>query len=160
MIDKLQPTPYDTPGLFGIRGNGLYLKQDFIFLLRGKLYIIPAGFWFDGASIPKLFWSLIGHPMEEPFRIASLIHDYIFITWLAPFYVANIRFVDDLKISDVNWARRNAMLTVVQTAGYIAWKTEDRAELRAIKRLLDGHPYEDYISSTIKKPYYKQLMNE
>lgn len=35
----------------------------------------PIGTHTDGASIPKVFWS-IGHPFEAPYRAAAVLHDY------------------------------------------------------------------------------------
>jgi hypothetical protein len=40
--------------------------------------IIPAWYEFDGASIPKFFWSLVGHPMDTQVLRAALVHDYIY----------------------------------------------------------------------------------
>ena len=36
---------------------------------------IEAGYSFDGASIPRVFWSLIGGPFDPDFQVASCIHD-------------------------------------------------------------------------------------
>lgn len=39
---------------------------------------IQSGFRWDGASIPKLFWS-IGFKPDGPHRAAALVHDFIYI---------------------------------------------------------------------------------
>lgn len=39
---------------------------------------IPAWYEFDGASIPRLFWSVVGHPMDTKVLRAALVHDYIY----------------------------------------------------------------------------------
>ena len=52
------------------------ITKDFTFSLEGKNYIIPAGFTFDGASIPKflhMFLSPVGVLL-----IGGLIHDYAY----------------------------------------------------------------------------------
>jgi len=46
------------------------------FLGRGFTYIIPAGFIFDGASIPRLFWNIL-NPTGYLF-IAGLLHDFVY----------------------------------------------------------------------------------
>ena len=46
------------------------------FLGRGFMYIIPAGFIFDGASIPRLFWNILS-PAGYLF-MAGLIHDFAY----------------------------------------------------------------------------------
>lgn len=38
---------------------------------------IPKHYTFDGASIPRIFWRLIGSKTDNTFLIASLIHDYL-----------------------------------------------------------------------------------
>ena len=52
------------------------IVKDFDFTLEGKKYIIPAGFKFDGASIPKflhMFLSPVGVLL-----IGGLVHDYAY----------------------------------------------------------------------------------
>lgn len=39
--------------------------------------IIHAGMRWDGATIPRLFWRIIGHPLAIEFRWASLWHDIL-----------------------------------------------------------------------------------
>lgn len=38
---------------------------------------IPKGYCFDGASIPRLFWRVIGAPTCNEFLIAALVHDVL-----------------------------------------------------------------------------------
>lgn len=40
-------------------------------------FTIPAKYTWDGASIPKAFWSLIGAKTDAKFLIPSLIHDVL-----------------------------------------------------------------------------------
>ncbi len=37
---------------------------------------IPAGYRFDGASIPRLAWSVIGAPFDPQYCLAACVHDY------------------------------------------------------------------------------------
>lgn len=41
-----------------------------------KVWPVPKGAIVDGASIPKIFWSVIGGPFEGRYRDASVVHDY------------------------------------------------------------------------------------
>jgi len=54
------------------------LKEEWSFglILRAQDYIIPAGFIFDGASIPRIFWNILS-PTGYLF-LAGLIHDFIY----------------------------------------------------------------------------------
>lgn len=63
-------------------GRKMELLKDFTFVdPQGVAWMAPAGAIVDGASIPKVFWSVIGGPYEGPYRIASVIHDYYCDTW-------------------------------------------------------------------------------
>ena len=37
---------------------------------------IPAGFTFDGATIPKIWWLVIGSPFQPEFQLAACVHDW------------------------------------------------------------------------------------
>lgn len=50
------------------------VEQAFVYEFNNKRYAIPAGFTFDGASIPKLFWTIIS-PVG-PLLVPGLLHDY------------------------------------------------------------------------------------
>lgn len=40
-------------------------------------FTIPKGYCYDGASIPRLFWRMIGSNTDNAFLIAALIHDVL-----------------------------------------------------------------------------------
>jgi hypothetical protein len=42
----------------------------------GKVWMVPAGTIINGASIPPLFWQLVGPPFVGDYRKASVVHDY------------------------------------------------------------------------------------
>ena len=99
LFDKKQPKCYtfaftDYPLMKPIRiatkGKGFFkmifmwilgvrhweIAKDFEYTLNGNKYVIPAGFKFDGASIPKFL-----HPFLSPvgvLLIGGLIHDYAY----------------------------------------------------------------------------------
>lgn len=37
---------------------------------------VPAGYCFDGASIPRCLWSLIGSPFDPDLMVAAAVHDW------------------------------------------------------------------------------------
>jgi hypothetical protein len=43
---------------------------------NGLLWAVPAGTEVDGASIPQMFWTVIGGPFEGAYINASVVHDY------------------------------------------------------------------------------------
>lgn len=44
---------------------------------RTYQFDIPKGFCFDGASINRLFWRIIGAPTDNSFLIGALVHDIL-----------------------------------------------------------------------------------
>ena len=54
--------------------------SDIPFQFNGISYIVPKGFISDGASIPKMFWSLIAPCIDGRTIRAAVIHDYLYHT--------------------------------------------------------------------------------
>lgn len=55
------------------------LKVTIIDKIKEKIYsfTIPKSYCYDGASIPRLFWRVIGSNTDNSFLIAALIHDVL-----------------------------------------------------------------------------------
>ena len=53
----------------------VYLKD----YIKNELYefTIPKGYCYDGASIPRFFWRVIGAKTDNKFLISALIHDVL-----------------------------------------------------------------------------------
>jgi hypothetical protein len=84
-MPQLQPVPIKTKGKGFWKGIVMWLLstrnweliQDWKYNMNGNEYVIPAGFQFDGASIPKVFknifltsWGFINW--------RTLVHDYMY----------------------------------------------------------------------------------
>ena len=83
-MPKLQPVPIATKGKGFWKGIVMWLLatrnwilvDDWKYNINGEEYVIPAGFQFDGASIPKFlrtFFSPVGVLL-----IGGLVHDYAY----------------------------------------------------------------------------------
>lgn len=95
----------------------------------------PIGMWTDGASIPRFFWRLIGHPMSPEYVDAAVIHDAGYLgvltwwrlngeLWLEENYTreeVDTLFLELLKCLGVSWWRRRAMYLAVRTFGGSGW---------------------------------------
>ena len=83
-MPHMKPIPMETKskGLFG--GIVLWLlttrkweiTSDFLFTIDTTSYVIPKGFVFDGASVPKFFRSWLS-PMGV-LLVGGLVHDYAY----------------------------------------------------------------------------------
>jgi hypothetical protein len=73
-MPTLQPLPVTKRG----ERRRWLVKEDWECEILGEYqrYVVPAGFIFDGASIPRLFWNILS-PTGYLF-IAGLIHDFIY----------------------------------------------------------------------------------
>jgi len=59
-------------------GNRLWALTDSLtFELEGITYTIPRGFVTDGASCPRVLWSICA-PVAGPFGLGSIVHDWIY----------------------------------------------------------------------------------
>jgi len=83
-MPKLEPVPIKTKGKGFWKGIVMWLLstrnwvivEDWKYNLNGTEYVIPAGFQFDGASIPKFlrtFFSPVGVLL-----LGGLVHDYMY----------------------------------------------------------------------------------
>ena len=59
--------------------NKKTLKVKVIDNIKNKSYvfIVPKGYCYDGATIPRLFWRIIGANTDNKFLIPALIHDVL-----------------------------------------------------------------------------------
>jgi hypothetical protein len=78
---------------------------------------VPAGAVVDGASIPQAFWIVIGGPLEDRYRDASVIHDYYCDhhahTWKATHRV----FYNGMRARSVNEIKAKIMYYAVYNFG-------------------------------------------
>jgi hypothetical protein len=51
------------------------VKVRFVFERQTYVFEIDAGFVFDGASIPQMFWGAVGSPWDANILVAALVHD-------------------------------------------------------------------------------------
>ncbi len=82
---------------------------------------IPKGFITDGASIPKIFWSIIGGPWGK-YGYAAVVHDYLYHTKKYTRKKSDQIFLEAMKVLGVSWWKRRIMYQAVRWAGWIPWK--------------------------------------
>lgn len=86
-------------------GNGrdMRLNADFHYIdPKGKLWIAPKGAIINGASIPRVFWSVMGGPFEGLYRNASVIHDVACDEERRPWRDVHRVFYDAMRCSGVS----------------------------------------------------------
>ena len=96
------------------------LLAPFKYQNRDKLITVPAGFEFDGASIPKFAWSIIGGPFSSGNFRPSVIHDFLCVTEDHPLYDRRHDiFYEMLKIEGKSWWKRKIMKIAVVIWGWV-----------------------------------------
>lgn len=85
---------------------------------------IPPGYVFDGASIPRVAWTIIGAPFEPDFCVAACCHD--FMCENAKCYhermIGDAVFFLLLARAGVPYWRRACMYAAVRAYGWLKWR--------------------------------------
>jgi hypothetical protein len=101
--------------------------------------VIPKGFEWDGASVPRFLWSLSGIRPDGLLRAAALVHDYIYrskgrgvgwdretgnpLGWLFTRKEADVLFYDMIREAGGGWWTAIRAYRAVRMFGWLAWKS-------------------------------------
>ena len=88
---------------------------------KNEIINIPVGFKFDGVSVPKFAWIIIGHPLDQDHLAAACIHDWLYRTQITTRYRADKIFREALKTRRVSFWKRQIMYYAVRLGGRKAW---------------------------------------
>lgn len=91
-------------------------------------------FDFDGASIPRIFWSLIGSPTTGSYTRAACLHDGLYSSQAFPRKKCDELFLEAMKSDGVGYIRRNLLYNAVRMGGSGAYN--DAPELERYKNLV------------------------
>lgn len=92
------------------------------YVVAGLQAMIDSGFLFDGASIPRLFWSMLTTPFNPEVLRAAGIHDHLYRTHLVSKKVADRKFRSVLLEDGVDEESAMSMYTAVRWGGHSAYK--------------------------------------
>lgn len=83
-------------------GRRVKLASPFAYIdPRRRRWDVPKNAIVDGASIPRMLWTLIGGPFEGKYRNASIIHDWYCDTRLENWKLVHRMFFDAMITSSV-----------------------------------------------------------
>lgn len=85
-----------------------------------EIIIVPEGFITDFASIPRLFWTLIGSPAGE-YGKAAVIHDYLYSTQQYSRKKSDFIFYEAMGVLNVSTWKRWIMYKYVRFLGWFPW---------------------------------------
>jgi len=91
------------------------------------VYFVEAGFVTDGASIPRLLWPLIGHPIDPSYYPAAIVHDSLYCNQPVTRGCADAVFCRLLRRLGVARWRVALMYTGVRLGGWVGWSKKGAA---------------------------------
>jgi hypothetical protein len=99
-------------------GRTMELVQQFSYVdSRGVSWPVPAHSKVDGASIPSVFWSIMGAPYSGKYREASVIHDYYCATRSRHWKAVHKVFLDGMLTRGVGKIKAQLMYLAVYRFG-------------------------------------------
>ena len=132
-------TLFEQPDIRPIAEGRYRLNETFKVVWQGWRFVIPAGFEHDGASVPRLAWTLSGIRPDGLIRAAALIHDALYQhagdmprRWVRPEHRTFTRaeadwvFYEVMAAAGVGWWKRNVAYTAVRVGGWLAWRSSSR----------------------------------
>ena len=88
---------------------------------KGKEWIVPIGFLTDGASIPKIAWSIVGSPLTGRYTKAAVVHDQFYALVNVKRSYADKIFLEAMKELKVGWLKRKTMYWAVRLYSWTIW---------------------------------------
>jgi len=85
-----------------------------------EYYTVPAQFRTDFASIPRMLWTLIGHPAGK-YAQAAVLHDWLYATAPVSRQRADALFFEAMGVLRVRRSRQWALWSGVRVGGWWAW---------------------------------------
>jgi len=99
-------------------GRDMTLTEPFEYIdPKGLSWKVPVGTTVDGASIPQIFWSLIGGPFDGIYRNASVVHDFYCQVRTRPYSNVHRVFRDAMETSGVPQTKSWLMYQAVNRFG-------------------------------------------
>jgi hypothetical protein len=112
-----------------LESRKMLLQETFSFTdKQGVIWVAPAGAIIDGASIPRLFWYLIGSPFNGHYRRASVIHDVYCLTQTRPHKQVHRMFYDAIRADGVGKVKAKAMYLALKIGGP-RWKNHPKRRM-------------------------------
>lgn len=127
--------------LVDTKNNIWELRENWISqLVNGKAVLIRKGLQTDGASIPRAFWRVIGHPFIGWLLPHAIAHDALYAGELCTRAEADKYLLESMILAGVAWWKRNAVWSAVRAGGWLVWarhKTDDVIATRKQCEMID-----------------------
>ena len=101
-----------------------------------KQITVYKGFDFDGASVPRPLWGIIGSPMTDGYQRAGCLHDALYASHLFDRETCDNYFLEAMESDGVGYFKRYAMYWAVRAAGWITWEKHKQEEIEKYKQFV------------------------
>ena len=129
-------------------GKDWQLVESYIYACDdGRTVFVPAGFIFDFASTPRLFWRLFP-PATGKHRVGALVHDWLCASGNTGWIDAADIFNEIMKKSCVNPVERWAIYWAVRSFKF-AHKPDPRQEKLKVMQRAELTQVKEYYSNVI-----------
>ncbi len=121
IYDLAQPEIQPVPGA----DRTYRLMRDYLVQLpySGRWLLVKEGFIFDGASIPRWLWSVIGQPFDPNWCGAALIHDALYAGELLSRRACDKELFHAMRrTSKIGHAKARKFFIAVDTFGGCTWR--------------------------------------
>jgi hypothetical protein len=85
-----------------------------------QIQVLP-GLWTDGASIPKVLWSIVGSPLTGKYVRASIVHDALYSAQILKRKECDLVLLELMEQDNVPKWKRLSMYYAVRLFGWSHW---------------------------------------
>ena len=93
-------------------------------------------FDFDGASIPKALWGIIGSPMTGGYQRSACLHDALYASEYFEREMCDDIFLEAMESEGVPRFKRLAMYYAVRMFGGSVWKGHNHDEVKSYRSFI------------------------
>lgn len=122
------------PILQAVSNSEYMLTEPYLLESLGYVVTCSPGLRIDGASIPRLFWRVFGHPLQGLILPGATIHDGLYLAQLTTRKVADDIFKDINDQNDLNsswrvpWLKEWLAYRAVRIGGANPWNRRTESE--------------------------------
>jgi len=95
---------------------GFFFRDKF-----GIKHYVASGTITDGASIPHIFWPIVGHPRDTDIGQAAAVHDVLYRRGLVTRKRADEIMIEGMEYLGASWTKRKAVYYALRVGGWKAW---------------------------------------
>jgi hypothetical protein len=114
--------------------NGFWkLQDDFMYEDDSVQVTVKSSFITDGASIPKMFWSIIGDPLSNDLLKPAIIHDGLYTLMQFPRYKCDKLLKEMLLFNGTSKVKANLIYYAVRFFGGSHWKKDTTDAMKFVQ---------------------------